>query len=63
MTLTGKIEGKRVFVSSLGRIGPRLREAIIDFYTLGPRMEAAVANVERIANGQPPGDLVTSLVR
>jgi len=27
------------------------------------RMEAAVANVERIANGLPPGDLVTALVR
>ena len=27
------------------------------------RMEAAVANVERIAKGQPPGDLVTTLVR
>ena len=27
------------------------------------RMEAAVANVERIAKGQPPGDLVTELVR
>lgn len=27
------------------------------------RMEAAVANVERIANGLPPGDLVTELVR
>ncbi len=27
------------------------------------RMEAAVANVERIATGQPPGDLVTELVR
>ena len=27
------------------------------------RMEAAVENVERIANGLPPGDLVTELVR
>ena len=27
------------------------------------RMEAAVENVERIAKGQPPGDLVTTLVR
>ena len=27
------------------------------------RMEAAVANVERIAKGLPPGDLVTTLVR
>ena len=27
------------------------------------RMEAAVENVERIANGLPPGDLVTTLVR
>ena len=27
------------------------------------RMEAAVANVERIAKGQPPGDLVTELMR
>ncbi len=27
------------------------------------RMEAALANVERIANGLPPGDLVTALVR
>ena len=27
------------------------------------RMEAAVANVARIAQGLPPGDLVTTLVR
>jgi len=26
-------------------------------------MEAAVENVERIASGLPPGDLVTALVR